>query len=230
MGLVGDLPRAMRGRPLSKEGRAPCGGAPSRQGGKLFAVAQATLSPCSARSRPSRSLSVSTRRPIDQIDELEEDEGRDGTPADGPAMPLTWIRSCAGLPSSRPRAASPPTELDGEHAGEQGADDPADAMHAEHVERVVVAEHVLERGRRPEADDAGGEADHQGAARQHEAGGRGDRDQAGDGTRSDAEHAGLALGDPLHQHPGHRRRRPWRCGSSRRPCRHGRRRRAPSRR
>ena len=39
--------------------------------------------------------------------------------------------------------------LDREHAGQQGADDTADAVHAEDVERVVVAEHALELGRAP---------------------------------------------------------------------------------
>ena len=58
--------------------------------------------------------------------------------------PLIWIQTCAGLPSIRPRAASPPTGADREHAGQDGAHDAADAVNAEHVQRIVVADHVLE--------------------------------------------------------------------------------------
>mgnify|MGYP003694379185 CR=1 FL=1 len=42
-----------------------------------------------------------------------------------------------------------------EHAGQQRAQDAADGMHAEHVERVVGAEHLLEAVDAPQADDAG---------------------------------------------------------------------------
>ena len=44
---------------------------------------------------------------------------------------------------------------DREHAGQQRAGEAADAVHAEHVERIVVAELLLELGAGPEAERAG---------------------------------------------------------------------------
>ena len=73
-----------------------------------------------------------------------------------------------------------------EHAGQQGADDAADAMHAEHVERVVVTAGLLEPGRAPVARDARNDPDGQRADRIDEAGCRRDGTEAGDGA-----------GDPL---------------------------------
>ena len=76
----------------------------------------------------------------------------------------------------------------------------------------------LRPGRTPVADDAGGQPDDQRAARQHVAGGRGDRDQAGHGARGDAQDRRLALGDPLDEHPGDGGGRGARCGSRPWPC------------
>src|ERR1022692_52842 len=49
--------------------------------------------------------------------------------------------------------------LDVEHAGQQGADNAADAVHAESVERIVVVEHFLDVGRREKAEHARCNAD-----------------------------------------------------------------------
>ena len=92
----------------------------------------------------------------------------------------------------------------GEDAGQDGADEAADAVDAEGVERVVVAERALQPRHRPEADDAGDDADDQRAGRVDAAGGRRDGDQAGDRAGDDAEHARLAAHDPLGEHPGER--------------------------
>ena len=46
-----------------------------------------------------------------------------------------------------------------ENAGQQRAEHPTDAMHAKHVERVVVTQLALEPGRGPETDEAGDRAD-----------------------------------------------------------------------
>ena len=62
--------------------------------------------------------------------------------------------------------------------------DAADAVDAEAVERVVIAEGVLEAGRAPVADDAAGDADRHRADRADEARGRRDGDEAGDRARS----------------------------------------------
>ena len=60
-------------------------------------------------------------------------------------------------------------------------------MDAEHVERVVVLEHRLQRHDGPEADHAGDGAEDDRAHRTGKAGGRGDRDETGDGARGRAE-------------------------------------------
>ena len=95
-----------------------------------------------------------------------------------------------------------------EHAGQQRAQDPAHGMHAEHVERVVDLQHVLEAVDAPQADDARGEADHERAGDAHVARGRRDRDEARDRTRRRTEHRRLALEDPFAERPRqHRARR-----------------------
>ena len=91
----------------------------------------------------------------------------------------------------------PPSVGRAEHAGQQRAEDAADRVHAEHVERVVGAEHALQPVDAPQADEARGEADHERARDADVAGGRRDRDQARDRARSGAEHRGLALEHPL---------------------------------
>ncbi len=81
-------------------------------------------------------------------------------------------------------------------------------MDAEAVERIVVAEHVLEAGAAPVADHARGDADRKGPDRPDESRGRRDGDEASHGTRADADDGRLAAQRPLHQHPGeagHRR-------------------------
>ncbi len=72
------------------------------------------------------------------------------------------------------------------------ADDAADAVDAEHVERVVIAKRILERRAGEEADRADDEAQHDRAQRSGEAGGRRDHDQAGNRARRHAEQARLA--------------------------------------
>ena len=69
-----------------------------------------------------------------------------------------------------------------EHAGQKRPDDAAHAMHAEGVERIVIAERVLETGGTKVAPDAAGDADHHGPDGPDEAGSRGDRDETGDGA------------------------------------------------
>src|SRR6266851_4676655 len=63
--------------------------------------------------------------------------------------------------------------LDVEHAGKDRTDYAANAVHTERIQRVVVAEHLLYRRRRKEAEYA----------------------------RCNAEHRGLALSEPFREHP-----------------------------
>jgi len=83
--------------------------------------------------------------------------------------------------------------VDREHAGEQRAGGAADSVHPERVERVVIAEHVLEAGAAPVADDAGRDADPERAHRTDEARRRRDGHQTGHRARADAITVGLPL-------------------------------------
>ena len=91
-----------------------------------------------------------------------------------------------------------------EHAGQQRADDPADTVHPERVQAVVVAEHVFEVGCRQEADHARRNTNRDRTAREDKTRSRRDGDETRHRARDDAEHRGFALGDPLRKHPGQR--------------------------
>src|SRR3989344_3481417 len=88
-----------------------------------------------------------------------------------------------------------------EHAGKQRSENSADRVHAEDIERVVGLEPALELVHAPEAHEARGSTDHERAGDADVAGGRRDRHQPCDGTRSRTEHRGLALEDPLAERP-----------------------------
>ena len=81
-----------------------------------------------------------------------------------------------------------------EHTGQDRADDAANAVDAEGVERVVITEHLLDVDRREVTSDAGNDADDQRARRIDEARSGSDRDETGNRTGDDAEDARL-LGD-----------------------------------
>ncbi len=110
--------------------------------------------------------------------------------ADGDELLAELVEAAAG--DDRP---SVPTRVDregdAEDAGREGAPGAADAVHADHVQRVVQAD----LGAQPDgevAERAGADADGESAHRLDEAGGRRNRDQAGDGAGSRADDAGLA--------------------------------------
>src|SRR5277367_5227542 len=85
----------------------------------------------------------------DQADDgIIDDDGRD---ADTLIEKLTDV--------SLQNARRPTVLLDCEHPGEQCSDDAANRMHAEAIQRVVVAEHALQAGASPVAEDAGGDSD-----------------------------------------------------------------------
>src|ERR1019366_5194997 len=68
----------------------------------------------------------------------------------------------------------------GEESGEQGAKGSASAVHAEGIERVIIAEHALYLEDHEGAEEARDDANEQGREGLNEAGGGGDGDQAGD--------------------------------------------------
>ena len=88
----------------------------------------------------------------------------------------------------------------GEQAGTDGAPDAGDEVHADDVERVVVAEPELQadgQGRQATGDDT--EDDR--AERAERATGRGDGDQTGDDTGGRADRGGVTVTQLLHDQP-----------------------------
>ncbi len=67
-------------------------------------------------------------------------------------MPCAWFSTWQPIALDRARGAA--VFLDGEDAGQERAGDAAHRVDAEGVERVVIAEGVLQAGGAPVADDA----------------------------------------------------------------------------
>ena len=94
------------------------------------------------------------------VDDLEDDQRNDGVIDDHDAEALELVDHLHAVAFEQAGGAA--VFADREHAGEDRAGGAADAVHAEAVERVVVAEGVLERGGAEVAADAAGDADHDG--------------------------------------------------------------------
>jgi hypothetical protein len=69
-------------------------------------------------------------------------------------------------------------------------------VHADHIQRIVVAESEF-RPNRERANDACRQPDDGSAEGVHRSTGRGDRDQAGDNTRGGTKGSRLAVANPL---------------------------------
>src|SRR5262244_2155303 len=136
----------------------------------------------------------------EDVDDLEDDQRHDGVVDEDDDDALDLVDHLHRVAFDQAGGAA--VLLDREHAGEQRADGAADGVHAEGVERIIVAQHALQAGAAPVAEDAGGDADAQRADRADEARRRGNGDKAGNGAGADAHDRGLAPHHPLDQHPG----------------------------
>ncbi len=96
-------------------------------------------SSCRARSRPSVSCSSLTRSPMISIDHLQQDEAHDAAVDQGRdnGDELNPDLGANGHSLFQPGAAEARV---GEDAGEDGADDAGDAVHAPDVERIVITQ------------------------------------------------------------------------------------------
>lgn len=90
------------------------------------------------------------------------------------------------------------TLFSGDHA--------AQPMHAEHIQRVVNPQLLLDKPGRDATQGPGHEADHHGADWSDIARGRGDRRQTGDAARGDADRGPPAQAPSLDRDPGETRR------------------------
>jgi hypothetical protein len=127
---------------------------------------------------------------------------------------FAWIHSCAAYPgysvlpvTQSERRWGPQVGRD-EDAGKERAEDSADRVHAEDVERIVGLDHLLEAADAPQADEARGNADHKGTGNPYVARSRRDRDEPRDRARRRTQHRRLALEDPFAERPT-ARRTPW---------------------
>src|SRR5277367_5539572 len=120
----------------------------------------------------------------DRLDDGEDDEGDDRVVNDDSDDADALVDDLAGVALQEAGGAA--ILLDRQHPGQERADHSANAVDAEAIKRVVIAEHVLEASRAPVAADATGDANHHCADRADEAGSRGDGDEARDRARADA--------------------------------------------
>ena len=97
------------------------------------------------------------------VDDLQDDQRDDRVIDDDRADADQLIDDLARVAFDQAGVAA--VLVDREHAGQDRADDAADAVDAEAVERVVIAERVLEARSRRVAADAAGDADHHRADR-----------------------------------------------------------------
>src|ERR1035441_4958014 len=141
----------------------------------------------------------------DRVDDLQEDQRDNGVVHYHDDDAFDLVHHLRGVAFDQARGTA--VFVDRKHAGEQCADDAADTVYTEAVERVVSAEHALEAGDAPRAEHACSDADHHRADRADVARGRSDGDEAGDRTRAHADDGGFAADGPFHQHPGEGRDR-----------------------
>src|SRR4029079_13578714 len=142
---------------------------------------------------------VGDAQPDEDVDDLENDQRHDGVVAEHDEDAVELVEHLHRIAIEQAGLAA--ICLDRKHAGEQRAHDAANSVHAEGVERVVVAQHVLQAGAAPVADDASGSADADRADRTDEDGSRGNRHETGYCARADADHRRLAAYQPLNDHP-----------------------------
>ncbi|ENN84882.1 hypothetical protein RHSP_42204 [Rhizobium freirei PRF 81] len=137
----------------------------------------------------------------DDIDDLVEDRRADAAPQDGGDDGGQLHRDLAahgdaiGVADAAERGA-------GEDAGCDGSEDTADAVYAEDVGRIVIAELVLHDRDEEVAQRRDDEAHDDRAHRTGDTGSRRDGDETGNHARSAAEHGGLAAGEGFDQRPG----------------------------
>ena len=88
-----------------------------------------------------------------------------------------------------------------EEPGRQGAASSANGMHAEHVERIIVAKERLEVGGGQERNRSGDHTDDHAAVRSDEAASRGDDNQTGNRAGAEANDRRFALEEVFHSGP-----------------------------
>ena len=99
-------------------------------------------------------------QPDHQVDNLEDDQGDNDVVHEHDRHADDLIEHLVGIAFDQAGRAA--VGGHGEHAGQDGAGGAADRVDAKRIERIVIAEEVLEPSDAPIADDAGGDADGRG--------------------------------------------------------------------
>src|SRR6266404_7908181 len=133
------------------------------------------------------------------LDHEEDDQAGDRIIDEDDSDPDALIEELTNVALQNTRRSA--VLLDCEYPGQQRPDDAANRMHAEAIQRIVIAEHALQAGASPVAEDARPNSDCKGTDWSHETGSRSNGNKAGDRTRADADDGWLAPQRPFHQHP-----------------------------
>src|SRR5882672_11148572 len=104
------------------------------------------------------------------LDHAEDDQAGDGIIDEDDGDPDALIEELTDISLQNARRSA--VLLDREHPGQQCSDDAANRVHAEAIQRIVIAEHVLQAGASPVTDDARGNSDCKGTDGSDEAGSR----------------------------------------------------------
>lgn len=121
----------------------------------------------------------------DRVDYFQNNEGRDRRVDDREAYAFALDPD---LSSDVGHSAEAAHGRCCEHTCQDRAEDTADAVYAESVQGVVVAQFAFQGGGAEEADHASSQTDDQRAHWAHSTGSRGNGNQTGNHTRSDARH------------------------------------------
>ena len=88
-----------------------------------------------------------------------------------------------------------------ENPGQQCANNAADGVYTENIQRIVITQSIFQLGCGQVAKHASSDTDSQGSHGADRPAGRGDGDQACDCATGNAQHAGLAVEQPFTEHP-----------------------------
>src|SRR5882762_435028 len=114
------------------------------------------------------------------LEHAEDDQAGDGIIDEDDGDPDALIEELTDISLQYARRSA--VLLDRKYPGQQRPDDTANRMHAEAIQRVVIAEHVLQAGASPVAGDARGNPDRKSANGSHETRSRRNGNKAGDRT------------------------------------------------
>src|SRR5258708_23257692 len=111
----------------------------------------------------------------EDVDDLEDDQRHDGVVDEDNHEAFDLVEQLHRIAFDQAGRAA--VLLDREHAGEQRAHGSPDRVHAECVERIVIAQHVLQAGAAPGAETSSCDPDAPRADRADEAGCRPNGDE-----------------------------------------------------